>query len=72
MEASPRQADVLSEIVRYRDERGYSPSLSEIAEALGVTKATVRQHVDALVHKGLLSKTDGVARSLVPIEHRVA
>lgn len=77
-----RQKEVLGLIKRSVDERGYPPSLRELAAALGLegTRA-VEKHVEALRRKGYLKKGRG-ARALeavgraagraVPIVGRVA
>lgn len=77
-----RQKQVLALIERSVDERGYPPSLRELAAALGIegTRA-VEKHVEALRRKGYLKKGRG-ARALeavgraagraVPIVGRVA
>ena len=45
-------------------ENGYSPSLREIAEGVGVAFNTVAYHVAALVDLGQLTQRPGVARTL--------
>lgn len=51
------------------EKNGYSPSYREIASGLKLSSvATVAQHIDALVEKGLLVKGNNSARSLVPVE----
>ncbi len=51
---TPRQLQILRIIRDYRSRRGYSPTMQEIAEELGLTKVTVFEHVGALEEKGLL------------------
>ena len=52
-----RQKQILSFIKQYIDKYGYSPTLGEIAEAIGVSSlATVHEHLQALVHKGVIKK----------------
>ncbi|MGA0872785.1 MAG: LexA family protein, partial [Phycisphaerales bacterium] len=50
MEASvtPKQLRILQLIQDSRDQRGYSPTMQELADALGVSKVTVFEHVGAL------------------------
>lgn len=52
--ATPRQMEILTFIRDYRDRHGYSPTMQEIGDSLGLTKVTVFEHVGALVRKGLL------------------
>lgn len=62
---SQRQEEILEFIAAYRQEKGYSPSLREIAEAFGLTSvATVHQHIAALQRKGYVSKDWNRGRSL--------
>lgn len=46
---------VLRAIVEYRDERGCSPTIREIAGALGIAPSTVSGHVNRLARRGLLT-----------------
>lgn len=60
-----RQKEVLDYISQYIEVHGYAPSYREIAEAFNLgSVATVADHVETLVSKGLLSKSDNSARSL--------
>jgi repressor LexA len=49
-----------------RREYGYSPTLQEVADELGISKITVFEHVEALIHKGLVTRRSNRARSLEP------
>src|SRR6185295_1654356 len=51
-------------IWNYRRTRGISPTLSEIAEQLGVSKITVHEHIGLLEKKGALKKDKYQSRSL--------
>lgn len=60
-----RQKEVLDYITQYIEVQGYAPSYREIAEAFNLgSVATVADHVETLVTKGLLKKNDNSARSL--------
>jgi repressor LexA len=60
-----RQKEVLDYITQYIEVNGYAPSYREIAEAFHLgSVATVADHVETLVAKGLLKKGDNSARSL--------
>ena len=61
---TPRQLRILTFIRDYRQNHGYSPTMQELADALGVTKVTIFEHVAALERKGLLRKLPHKARSL--------
>ncbi|MFP4140146.1 MAG: transcriptional repressor LexA, partial [Phycisphaerae bacterium] len=51
---TPRQLEILQLIRDYRNRFGYSPTMQEIGDQLGLTKVTVFEHVRALVKKRLL------------------
>lgn len=61
---TPRQLEILTMIRDVRRSQGYSPTLQEIADELGISKITVFEHVEALLGKGLLTKRSNKARSL--------
>ncbi|MBN1556422.1 MAG: transcriptional repressor LexA [Phycisphaerae bacterium] len=51
---TPRQLEILRFIRDSRLANGYSPTMQEIGDHLGLTKVTVFEHVGALEKKGLL------------------
>jgi len=53
---TPRQMEILTFLRDFRSRHGYSPTLQEIGDALGLTKVTVFEHVVALEKKGALSR----------------
>ncbi|MEM7199870.1 MAG: transcriptional repressor LexA [Planctomycetota bacterium] len=59
-----RQLQVLRYFRDYRRERGISPTLEEAAAHLGVSKITVYEHLNQLVHKGAVERTKAKARSV--------
>ena len=60
------QAQTLSFIRRFVARNGFSPSLDEIKDALGVkSKSHVHRIVTELVERGYLCREKGFARSLV-------
>jgi repressor LexA len=61
----PRQKQVLSLISKLTEERGFPPTLAELAKAMGLrNRMTVHQHVVALKKKGLVLWEPGLNRSL--------
>ncbi len=63
--ATPRQLQILRLIRDHRIQNGFSPTMQEIGDILGLTKVTVFEHVGALVKKDLLERGDKhKARSL--------
>ena len=60
-----RQKQILDFIKQYIDKYGYSPTLGEIAEAMGVSSlATIHEHLQALVAKGVIKKFEGAVRGI--------
>src|SRR5215203_5841344 len=60
-----RQRDILDFFESYTRSQGISPTLEEIASALGVNKVTVFGHVAELERKGILARAaKGVSRGL--------
>ena len=60
-----RQRDVLHAIRDLRRRHRLSPTMREIATALGGrSPCTVQHHVDALVEKGFVTRKPGLARTL--------
>ncbi|HLC87938.1 MAG TPA: transcriptional repressor LexA [Patescibacteria group bacterium] len=60
-----RQKDILIFLREYIDKYGYSPTLGEIAEAMGLSSlATVHEHLMALVKKGAIRKFEGTVRGI--------
>jgi repressor LexA len=65
MVLTKRQREILDFITRFVDEKGYSPSLMEIAGHFKLSSvATVHKHVDNLRKKGYVTKTWNANRSL--------
>lgn len=61
---TPRQLEILTLIRDTRRSLGYSPTLQEIADEIGVSKITVFEHVEALIKKRMLTRRSNKARSL--------
>lgn len=61
---TPKQMRVLTLIRDLQRKHGYSPTMQELADVLGVSKVTVFEHVAALEKKGLLRRSRHRARSL--------
>jgi repressor LexA len=64
MNLTPKQLRVLQLVRRWRDTKGYSPTMQELADELGVSKVTVFEHVEALIAKRALERDPNKARSL--------
>src|SRR5262245_48020279 len=60
-----RQRQIVDFISQYIQRNGFSPTLQEIADAIGVSSlATVHEHLQALIRKKVLKKYDGAVRGL--------
>jgi repressor LexA len=68
-----RQKQILKFIRDYIEKYGYSPTLGEIAEEMGVSSlATVHEHVQTLVKKGVIKKFEGSVRGIEVIDYESA
>ncbi len=64
MNLTPKQLRILQLIRDHRIAHGYSPTMQELADEIGVSKVTVFEHVEALIKKGALRRDRNKARSL--------
>ncbi len=68
-----RQKQILDFIKQYIDKYGYSPTLAEIAEALGVSSlATVHEHLQTLAQKGVIKRFEGAVRGIEVIDQKIS
>jgi len=68
-----RQKQIVDFIAQYIQAHGHSPTLQEIADAMGLSSlATVHEHIATLVRKGVLKKYDGSVRGLEIVDSRYA
>ena len=61
---TPRQLQLLQMITHFQENRCYSPTLSEMASELNISRSTTFEHLAELRRKGLLSGYPNKARSL--------
>lgn len=67
-----RQKQILDFISQYVQKNGYSPTLQQIAEALGVSSlATVHEHLQAMVKKKVIRKFEGAVRGIEIIDKKL-
>ena len=60
-----RQMEILCFIVSYTDSKGYTPSMRDVGEYVGVDSTNaVSGHLNALEKKGYIARTPRIARSL--------
>lgn len=68
-----RQKQILDFLHQYIDKYGYSPTLGEIAESIGVSSlATVHEHLQSLVQKGVIKKFEGAVRGIEVIDNKIS
>lgn len=67
-----RQRQIVDFISQYIQQHGYSPTLSEIAEAISVSSlATVHEHLQALIKKKVIRKYDGAVRGIELLDRAI-
>ena len=62
-----RQKQAFEFIKSYIKANKFSPSVMDVANDLGVTNNAASDHINALVKKGAVSRTNGKARSITPV-----
>jgi repressor LexA len=68
-----RQKQILDYISQYIQMNGTSPTLQEIADAMGLSSlATVHEHLQALVKKGVIRRFEGAVRGIEIIDERIS
>lgn len=68
-----RQKQILDFIKQYIEKYTYSPTLGEIAEAIGVSSlATVHEHLQALSQKGVIKKFEGAVRGIEVLDQKIS
>lgn len=68
-----RQRQILEFLKQYIEKYGYSPTLGEIAEAMGVNSlATIHEHIQTLAQKGLIKKFEGAVRGIEILDQKIA
>ncbi len=71
MNLTPKQLRLVTLIRDHRVTHGYSPTMQELADELGVSKVTVFEHVEALIKKEVLERQPNKARSLSIVDDTV-
>ena len=60
-----KQEEMLNYIDKAINNKGYSPTVREIAEAVGLkSTSTVQYHLNKLINLGFLDKSDNISRSI--------
>lgn len=67
-----RQRQIVEFIAQYIQKNGYSPTLQDIADAIGVSSlATIHEHLQALVKKGVIRKYEGAVRGIELLDRKL-
>lgn len=67
-----RQRQIIDFLSQYIQRNGYSPTLQDIASAIGVSSlATVHEHLAALEKKGVIKKYEGSVRGIELLDRSV-
>ena len=66
-----KQREILEFISQYAQRHGHSPTLKEIGEAVNASIATIYEHIEALIKKGVLRKEHGLSRSLEIVDSKI-
>lgn len=67
-----RQKQILDFISQYIQQNGTSPTLQEIADAMSLSSlATVHEHLQALVKKGVIRRFEGAVRGIEVLDRQI-
>ncbi len=67
-----RQKQILDFISQYIQKNGYSPTLTEIAEAIGVSSlATIHEHLAAMEKKDVIKRYEGSVRGIELVDKKL-
>lgn len=64
-----RQRQTLVAMLTLIGQKGYPPTVQELAEALDISAPSAYENINHLVRKGYVTKVPGKARSLVVIKY---
>ena len=68
-----RQKQILDFISQYIQKNGFSPTLRQIANSLGVKSlATVHEHLQSMIEKGVIKKFKGAVRGIDVVDKKLA
>lgn len=67
-----KQKQILDFISQYIQVNGYSPTLQEIADAMGLSSlATVHEHLQALERKNIIKRYEGAVRGIEVVDNSI-
>lgn len=68
VELTEKQMEALQEVENHKDEKGFPPTVRELAKRLGITAKPAKQRLDALERKGVIER-DGSPRGIRTLEY---
>src|SRR3989344_4372557 len=68
-----RQREIIDYISQYIQKNSTSPTLQEIADAMGLSSlATVHEHLQTLAKKGVIKRFDGLVRGIEILDDKIS
>ena len=68
---SNREMEILESVKNYMDENGFSPSIREIGDMVGLkSKSTVQGYLKSLENKGYIQRLENFPRALKIIRNQ--
>jgi UDPglucose 6-dehydrogenase len=67
---TPKQKEVLDFISKFYEEKGYSPTLAEIAKKFKKKVPTIHQYIENLIKNEYLHKSEGSVRNIIPVSQK--
>ena len=61
---TPRQQDLIRAFVAHRRQHNVSPTMQELADAMGISKVSVYGLILNCINRGVMRKTNHIARGL--------
>jgi len=68
MEITKRQQEIVDFIKEFTREKGYAPTIREIADAFNVSLGAIQDIMNALLRKNLIQKEKGLSRAIRLVE----
>jgi len=67
-----RQRELIEFLKQFITKNGFSPTLQEIADAMNLSSlATVHEHIQALIKKGVIKKYEGAVRGIELLDEKM-
>lgn len=69
VDITARQREALRFLCDFQAQHGYPPTVQELADSLGVTKASAHEQLSQLIRKGYVTREENRARGLTVVRH---